>query len=176
MRNYFVKKEEMNRIKYDELTSFLNGNISHEWNRQKIKQLEKKSKNFEEKYGILYRKRINEKTLRVLKEDEIDSVLFMMHNHPTGGHFGKDATYNKISARFWWKGMYKAIEEYIKTCDSCQRRGNKGGIGYLNPIKVRKAFERIGIDFIGPLERTRRGNKYILVVTDYLTKWPEAKA
>ena len=40
----------------------------------------------------------------------------------------------------------------------------------------RKPFERIGIDFVGPLERTKDGNKYILVVTDYLTKWPEAEA
>src|SRR5207248_3963614 len=100
----------------------------------------------------------------------------MMHNYPTGGHFGKDATHNKISTRFWWKGMYKDIEDYIKRCDSCQRRGNKGGSGYLNPIKVGKPIERIGIDFVGPLEQTKNGNKYILVVTDYLTKWPEAIA
>src|SRR4051812_17910252 len=72
--------------------------------------------------------------------------------------------------------MYKDIERYLKTCDSCQRRGNKGGTGYLNPIKVGQPFERIGIDFVGPLERTKKGNRYILVMTDYLTKWPEAEA
>src|SRR5438046_6303213 len=167
---------KMNRNEYNELINFIRGDILKEWNNRKVKQLEKESKNFEVKYGILYRKRINEKSLRVLKEDEIDTVIYMMHNHPMGGHFGKDATYNKINTRFWWKGMYKDIEEYIKRCDSCQRRGNKGGTGYLNPIKVGKSFERIGIDFVGPLEWTKNGNKYILVVTDYLTKWPEAIA
>src|SRR5688572_213308 len=101
----------MNRIKYDELLNFIRGDILEEWNNRKIKQLEKESENFEVKYELLYKKRINEKSLRVLKEDEIDTVMFMMHNHPTGGHFGKDATYNKINTRFWWKGMYKDIEE-----------------------------------------------------------------
>jgi Integrase zinc binding domain/Integrase core domain len=165
----------MDQKKYEELLGYLEDDISNEWNFTKVNELSKESENFEVKYGMLYRKKTNGRSLRVLKRDEIDSVLFMIHNHPTGGHFGKDATYNKISTRFWWKGMYKDIENYIKTCDACQRRGNKGGKGYLNPIKVGKPFERIGIDFVGPLEKTKNGNRYILVVTDYLTKWPEAK-
>src|SRR5436190_19747975 len=166
----------MNRIRYQELTDFLNGKTTEKWNKEKLRQLDKESKNFEVEYGTLHRKKTNGDKLRVLKEDEIDTVIFMMHNHPTGGHFGKDTTYDKISTRFWWKGMYKDITEYIRRCDSCQRRGNKGGKSYLNPIKVGKTFERIGIDFVGPLDRTEKGNRYILVVTDYLTKWPEAKA
>src|SRR5436190_6444581 len=166
----------MDRTEYQELVDFLDGKTNEKWNKEKLQQLEKESKNFGVEYGILHRKKTNGDKLRVLKEDEIDTVIFMMHNHPTGGHFGKDTTYDKISTRFWWKGMYRDIAEYVKRCNSCQRRGNKGGKGYLNPIKVGKPFERIGIDFVGPLDRTEKGNRYILVVTDYLTKWLEAKA
>src|ERR1700743_1289594 len=72
--------------------------------------------------------------------------------------------------------MLGDIRKYIQQCDICQRRGKIGGKGYLYPIKVENAFDRIGIDYVGPLPRTRRGNKYILVVIDYLTKWIEVKA
>ena len=35
-------------------------------------------------------------------------------------------------------------------------------------------FERIGMDIVGPLERSTNGNRYILVLFDYATKYPEA--
>src|SRR5947199_1613985 len=135
----------------------------------------KQSETFEIRNGKLYRKKKNGKILRVMKEDETDAILFMTHNHETGEHFGVDTTYNKIADRYYWKGMYDDIKGYVKSCDTCQRRGQKGEKSYLNPIEVREPFERIGIDFVGPLKKTRRGNRYILVITDYLTKWLEAK-
>jgi hypothetical protein len=35
-------------------------------------------------------------------------------------------------------------------------------------------WERMAIDILGPLPRTDNGNKYIMVVGDYFTKWMEA--
>ena len=35
-------------------------------------------------------------------------------------------------------------------------------------------FQRVAMDIFGPLKRTKSGNKYVLVVMDYATKWPEA--
>ena len=64
----------MERRKYRELTEFLEGNVLEQWDKQKMKQFEKESSNFEVKHGTLYRK-TNEKMLRVLKENEIDTVL-----------------------------------------------------------------------------------------------------
>ncbi|CAJ0857609.1 11407_t:CDS:2, partial [Entrophospora sp. SA101] len=53
---------------------------------------------------------------------------------------------------------------------------NKKKSNELHPIPVGRAFERIGIDIVGPLSITSKGNRYIIVATDYLTKWPEARA
>jgi len=32
----------------------------------------------------------------------------------------------------------------------------------------------VGIDFIGPLPETKKGNKYLLTCTDLFSKWPIA--
>ena len=39
---------------------------------------------------------------------------------------------------------------------------------------VGSPLERIAIDVLGPLPITETGNKYILIVADYFTKWVEA--
>nr|GEU47527.1 reverse transcriptase domain-containing protein [Tanacetum cinerariifolium] len=44
-----------------------------------------------------------------------------------------------------------------------------------NVIQVYEIFDVWGIDFMGPFSSSR-GNRYILVVVDYLSKWVEAKA
>jgi hypothetical protein len=71
--------------------------------------------------------------------------------------------------------MYEDIRQYVKTCDSCQHRGKKRTKEPLHPLSIERPFQRIGIDVVGPLPITERQNRYIVVATDYLTKWPEAK-
>ena len=141
------------------------------------KHIEKQSRFFVIKNNILFKqdRRDSNNYLKVLQKHEIEPILFLTHNHPLGGHFGTEAMFNKIRDLYYWPQMYVNIREYTKSCDSCQRRGKKKTLGPLHPIEVKEPFQQIGIDIVGPLPITPRKNRYIVVATDYLTKWPEAK-
>jgi len=130
------------------------------------------------KDNILFKKdKKNErKFYRVITKDELSTVLYMMHNDPTAGHFSTDNMFNKIRSRYYWPQMYEDIRQYVQKCDNCQRRGRSKKNNLLHPIPVHSPFYQIGIDIVGPLPRTQRNKKYIVVAMDYLTKWPEARA
>ena len=47
----------------------------------------------------------------------------------------------------------------------------------LHPIPVKdEVWHTIGVDLIGSLPETPRGNKYILAISCFFSKWPEATA
>ena len=54
-------------------------------------------------------------------------------------------------------------------------RENVSQIAPLHPIQVKGAFHWVAMDIIGPMTETARGNKYIIIFIDYLTKWVEAR-
>lgn len=93
-----------------------------------------------------------------------------------GGHFCFQKTYEKIRINYWWPFMYSQIQDLCATCDSCLRCKRPFGqrTAPLQPIKIGMPFERVGMDILGPLPVTITGNKYILIISDYRTKWPEA--
>ncbi|CAG8559382.1 16235_t:CDS:2 [Cetraspora pellucida] len=113
--------------------------------------------------------------LRVLKKDEIRAILFSMHDDPLAGHFGFQATYQRIATRYYWPQIGNDIKEYVRTCEWCQKKKKPCTKEPLYPIKIGQAFDRIGIDIVGPLPITSKNNRYIVVATEYLTKWPEAR-
>ncbi|GJX49672.1 reverse transcriptase domain-containing protein [Tanacetum coccineum] len=91
---------------------------------------------------------------RCVSGQEALDILEACHNGPTGGHY--EANYTaKLLQR---KGKILQRDEMPQ-----------------NSIQVCEIFDVWGIDFMGPF-LSSRGNKYILVAVDYLSKWVEAKA
>nr|GEZ47054.1 reverse transcriptase domain-containing protein [Tanacetum cinerariifolium] len=115
---------------------------------------------------------------RCLHGKEALDILEACHNGPIGGHHGVNLTAkNVFDAGFFWPTIYKDVHEFVKNCDSCQRQGKFSQRDEMpqNSIQICEIFDVWGIDFIGQFPSSR-GNKYILVAVDYLSKWVEAKA
>jgi len=78
----------MERQEYENVRKYLNGEKIQE---DEITRTKKQTKGIEIKSDVLYKRR-DGKLVKILREDERDSVMFMIHNHETGAHFGVEAT------------------------------------------------------------------------------------
>nr|GEU92197.1 reverse transcriptase domain-containing protein [Tanacetum cinerariifolium] len=115
---------------------------------------------------------------RCVHGQEAYDILKACHEGPTGGHHGANFTAKKVfDAYFFWPTIYKDAHNLVKSCDICQRQGKISQRDEMpqNVIQVCEIFDVWGIDFMGPFPSSR-GNMYILVAVDYLSKWVEAKA
>ena len=141
-------------------------------------EIKRKSRYFiviEEQLYKKNRKDLN-RPFKVIKRNEVETILYYVHSDPLAGHFAIEETYRRVKIRYYWPQMFEDVRQYVKTCDECQRRGKNKRTEPLHPIKVGQPFDRIGMDIVGPLPKTKNGNSYIVVATEYLTKWPEARA
>ena len=113
----------------------------------------------------------------VSREEGLD-ILRHCHEGLTGGHHGPSYTAKKVfDSGFFWPTVFKDAHEFVKSCDACQRTGNISSKNEMpqHPIQVCEVFDVWGIDFMGPFPSSR-GNRYILVAIDYVSKWVEAQA
>ncbi|UYV72398.1 hypothetical protein LAZ67_9002947, partial [Cordylochernes scorpioides] len=140
------------------------------------------AQNFKEEDGCLFKKNPNPEGrawLLVVPENKKREIMKEYHNHMSNGHLGVARTMYRIKSKYFWPSMLKDVSEFVKTCHLCQSRkgSNQLPSGLLQPIPPANfPFERIGIDFVGPLPSTKNRKNWIIVLSDYYIRYAETRA
>ena len=107
-------------------------------------------------------------------------LMKLAHEIIVGGHMGIRKTSDRITSSFHWPGIISDITRFCRSCDVCQRTVPKGKVSKVHlgtmPL-IDEPFKRIAVDLIGPVAPvSENGNRYILTVVDFATRYPEAVA
>lgn len=100
-----------------------------------------------------------------------------MENHceVTAGHFSINKTYRRISQKYFWPGLYKDVKNFVNRCPEClkHKTSQQSSAGLMHTMQTNTPWEIITVDFVGPLPKSTKQNKYLLVIQDKFTKWVE---
>uniref|UniRef100_A0A9J7ZNY9 Gypsy retrotransposon integrase-like protein 1 n=1 Tax=Cyprinus carpio carpio TaxID=630221 RepID=A0A9J7ZNY9_CYPCA len=102
-------------------------------------------------------------------------LLMYAHDTPCAGHHATRATYDTLTQVAFWPGMQQDVAEYVRECLVCCQF-TPANPNHRAPLQCRGItfpWSDLQIDWVGPLPRSTRGNKYFLTVVCQFTKWVE---
>ena len=96
------------------------------------------------------------------------------HDDLTSGHQGHFKTFQRLRQNFYWRKMAEDAKGYVRRCEECQRqkseRRKPPGLMGSSP-RVKRPFELLCSDLIGPLPSSSKGNTSLLVCVDFFSKF-----
>jgi len=95
-------------------------------------------------------------------------VLSLAHE----GHQGIVKCKQRLREKVWWPGIDKDMENFVKSCRSCQLMSADTKPEPLQPtVLPDRPWQQIGIDLCGPFP----GGEHLLVGVDYYSRWFEVE-
>ena len=93
--------------------------------------------------------------------------------HEKCGHFDRKKVMDLVKRKFLWPQMSGDVNSHCRSCQQCQR--NKFG-PKKSPSQSQKSvpFEKVAVDLVGPLEKSKSGYRFLLTYVCMATRWPEA--
>ena len=106
------------------------------------------------------------------------------HSGPLAAYLRAQRTFLQLKSAYYWPGMKGDVIRWSKECEVCAQ--SKGPPtrrqGRLQKVLTGAPLDIVAVDVLSGLPATPDGKKYILVLTDYFTKWacafalPDAEA
>ncbi|XP_048515933.1 uncharacterized protein LOC125502163 [Athalia rosae] len=106
-----------------------------------------------------------------------EGIIKEYHESLLGGHQGVTKIYNRIRENYHWPNIKAQIQDFVKTCDSCQKKKLvriKTKLPMIITDTPADTFDKVALDIIGPLPVTESNNQYLLTVQCNLTKFLDA--
>ena len=122
----------------------------------------------------LYKRSFSRLYLLCVHLDATELILEELHERICGSHTGgRSLSHRAITQGYWWLSMQKEAQEFVKRCDQCQKFApnihHPGGT--LNLLSSPWPFAQWGLDILGPFPKAAGNKRFLLVGTDYFTKW-----
>jgi transposase InsO family protein len=121
--------------------------------------------------GLLFDQR---ERLRVPNDDRLRTrFLAELHDSVTGVHCGRDRMLAEAQRRYEWRGMATSVEQYVATCEECQRNKASKQLtpGLLMPLPLpEEPCLYWTTDAVTGLPKSKNGYDAIQVFVDRLTK------
>jgi hypothetical protein len=128
--------------------------------------------------NTLYRRTIDGLLLKCLGSDQSRIAMGGVHKGICGTHQSTHKMNGLLCcARFYWSTMLNDCFRYYKGYESCQkfRDVQLALTTMLHPIIKPWLFRGWALDFVGQIHpSSSKGHQFVLVATDYFTKWMEA--
>ncbi|RVX13989.1 Gypsy retrotransposon integrase-like protein 1 [Vitis vinifera] len=128
--------------------------------------------------GHLYKRSFTGPYLRCLGHSEAQYVVAELHEGICGNHSGGRSLAHRAHLQgYYWPTMKKDAAAYVKKCDKCQRYAPIPHMpsATLKSVSGPWPFAQWGMDIVGPLPAAPAQKKFLLVATDYFSKWVEAE-
>ena len=86
----------------------------------------------------------------------------------------------QMVADIWWPRIHREVIDQARLCENCLQAGKnlKCVLSQTANGKIpvaKEQNEELAIDFAGPFQNAKEGEKYLLVSIDLFSGWPDAK-
>jgi len=150
------------------------------WRRFPLSRLYQLRSQLKLEQGVLCRETEQEggrkRLVPLIPRSLVRRVLEVCHDSGSGGHLGREKTQEKAASMGYWVGMCADVERWCRDCVTCQvAESERAPRPLLTSHVVGKPWDTLAMDFL-EVPPSIDGNRYLLVIQDYFTKWPEVVA